>query len=216
MRVIAHLVASHDEPFLPRVVRRISHWTRDISVVFDGAAIDQDIRDVPEGFAVWKMDARLDRHEGRARTTAWHAMEEMMGPDEGDYIVLLEPDEVVVDHDTLQAKLKVADGGVYPVLLHYMWDENHFRVDGPFRPAPMTAVIPYRRGAQHRNRQVLAGREPAYAHSDHTLVKTNRVIANVLSYGHLAEGYRSRSVGLPDMYLSTKAVTKEWEGGGLL
>ena len=222
MRLIAHFVGTADEPILYQAVRRALHWTRDITVVLDGTATLSDIDSLPAGVRTGRITEKLDGHAASARTAAWKAMEEMMEPQSGDYIVLLEPDEIVVEYDLIQHRLNLSNGEVFPILVHYMQSETAYRVDGEFKPETFFAIVPYRPGGQMIDR----GREPSYVYSDGSLRRTTRVVANVLSYGLLADGYHSRSLGLltqgyqtrslelPDV--TSDAMTQEWTGGGLL
>ncbi len=225
MRLIALVVAATGEPRLAEVLERISYWADETCVIFDGTAkMEEGDTALEWATSVGSVTSKLDVDEGRTRTHAWALMSDMLELKEEDYVFLIEPYEVVVEHDDLRARLKQAKGEAFPVLLHHMWSESAYRTDGYYRPAPFWALVPWRPGGQMRNKTVMSGREPTYVHSNAALRKSNTVVCSVLSYAHCNEDDRSRAdktfrlrtPELPNWNLVTTPVMKEWDKGGLL
>jgi len=184
MRVIAHMVVGPGEHarYLRDVLERITWWADDIHVSLDIDAGQEEFALVsnvtPHGRFLpltWKSS------EGKFRQAAWEDMEALVRPEAGDYIMCIDADEVVVQHDMIKSAVEAFAGQRLGFRFHEMWGQDVYRVDGQWKPYVAYVLFPYRQGGRIRDRDMACGREPTYVGS---VQRKDSPIADLLHYGY--------------------------------
>ncbi len=184
MRIIAHMVVGPGEAdrYLEQVLDRVQTWADALFVGIDPVAGPDEVGLAQAYADAWTVMHRTwEDHEGFFRQEAWFHMEHALMPEHDDFIVLIDADEVVHEYQMVRQAAKDYPGQRLAFTFHEMWSEDHYRVDGHWKPYDAWVMIPYRKGAAFRDRALACGREPSYAH---LVPKVGSPIARMLHYGY--------------------------------
>jgi len=227
MRIIAHMVVGPGEydRYLPQVLERITWWADDIHVGFDKGAGEEEFRLVSDvTYHRNFLPLSWSDDEGKFRQAAWDDMVREMKPTAEDYILCIDADEVIVQHELVKRAVREFAGQRLAFKFHEMWDETHFRIDGFWKPYLAGVLFPYRPGGRIRQQAMACGREPTYVSN---LPTKKLSIADILHYGYAREADRQAKY---ERYMALDAgryhnvrhlqsiiqpaSLKEWRGGG--
>lgn len=184
MKVIAHMVVGEGEAdrYLEQTLERVTWWADITHVVLDSPASDNEIKIVGKWADSWQhSNYTWADHEGEFRQNAWNLMEANTEPEPNDFIAVIDADETVVQHDTIQRAAREHGGKRIGFRFHEMWSATHYRIDGHWKPYNGYVMIPYRPHGQFKNRRIASGREPTYAANIPTI---GNPIADLLHYGY--------------------------------
>jgi hypothetical protein len=168
-------------------VLRAYWWATDVFCVIAKNSVDEQLTSVMSSWI--ELD---DEVEGRFKDDGWLAFVDTMEPSDHDYVISLEGDEVVWEHDTLVRAVIEHSGMVMPLTVYQMWDRNHFRIDPPYAPRALEMVYPYRE-ARWTSRDRLPSNIKLQP-------KLGLPVGSVLKY--------TKGAGEPDL--------EEWTRGGLM
>ena len=168
-------------------MQRAYWWATDVFCVVANKSFDERLT---SSMSSWV--ALDDAVEGQFKDEGWLRFVEEMEPTPHDYIVSLEGDEIVWDHDTMIRAVIEHSGWVMPLTIYQMWDQTHFRSDNPYAPRSVEMVFPYR-----ESRWTSRGRLPSNVQMER---KLGLPVGTVLKY--------QKGPGEPDL--------EEWTRGGLM
>jgi len=188
MRIIAHMVVGPGEAdrFLKAVLGRVNDWADVIHVALDPVAGDEEelLAVQMANHATRVESPTFVEHEGRFREAAWRQMEETVKPELGDYIVCIDADEIIVNAAAVRKAIREYPGKRLGVKFHHMWDKDHYRSDGQWRPHVAHIIIPYQPNGHHVDRAMACGREPTYAQN---LPMHGQPVSDILHLGYMRE-----------------------------
>lgn len=187
MRIIGHMVVGPGEAdrFLSEVLLRANDWADVIHVSLDQmAGGDEEIMSRSLADFTTRSPLTFPEHEGRFRESAWRQMEETVEPELGDYIVCIDADEIIHDAPAVRKAIRGFAGKRLGVTFHHMWDKEHYRVDGQWRPHIAHIIIPYQPFGHHVDRAMACGREPTYAQ---TIPMHGQPVSDILHLGYLRD-----------------------------
>lgn len=229
MRIIAHMVVGPGEAdrYLKQVLERMFAWADTVFVAIDNVAGPDELEIVRSYADSWQvMDRVWADHEGLFRQEAWEKMEIGADPEPGDFIVLIDADEVIHEYSMVRQAAREYPDQRLAFKFHEMWSPNQFRIDGHWKPYDAWVMIPFVYGGRFKDRPIACGREPTYANN---LPKVGSPIASLLHYGYAREEDRQMK---HDRYMELdggkyhslshlKSILRppslmEWEKGGLL
>lgn len=171
MRLLGHMVTRNEASrFLERSLASLSRICSDVAV-FDDASTDQTI-DIASAAGA-RVDTRdadevaFAGHEGHFRNLAWKWMEEALKPEEGDWILSLDADEIALvdDADALYRHLVHTDSEALTVRIHELWKLNPpmERTDGFWGTITGARLYRWRPGASIPLRDMASGSIPEVA-----------------------------------------------------
>ena len=181
--IICHMVVGPGEAkrYLPQVLDRALLWADQLHVTLDVEAGHSEY-DVAKSYAthVDRATTSFQDHEGRFRFEAWRLLE-LLEPSGEDFIVCLDADEVIVDHQIMDTAVREYPGHQILFQFHEMWTDTQFRTDGFWKPYNAGIMFPYRPGGHFVDRPLACGREPTYVAN----LPRSRVVGDILHYGYL-------------------------------
>jgi hypothetical protein len=165
-------------------------------------------------------------HEGLFRSRAWMDMEQSVGPEVGDSILLIDADEFVHDPDAVKKAAREFPDQRLGFTFYHLWGGDSYRIDRSWAPSVAWILIPYRKNGKHANRKMACGREPTYAHNER---QHGIPVSDILHYGYFDDadkaakytrymtfdGGRYHSSSHLKSIIQTPSLAR-WEKGGML
>ena len=228
--IIAHMVVGPGEAdrYLDPVLARASEVADVIHVALDPFATPHE-KNVALTWAdsvTHTAEPGFTEHEGQYRTRAWMDMEQTIGPELGDQILLIDADEYIHDPDAVKKA-----GREFPYFrigftFYHMWGGDSYRIDGGWTPSVAHILIPYQQGGRHSDKKLACGREPLYAQN----IKSQGIPASdMLHYGYYDDAdktakyvrYTTLDGGKYHSLSHIKSIIQQpslarWEKGGLM
>ena len=228
--IIAHMVVGPGEAdrYLDPVLARVSEVAEVIHVALDPFATPHE-KNVALNWAdsvTHTEEPGFTEHEGQFRTRAWMDMEQTIGPEMDDSILIIDADEYIHDPDAVRRAGRLYPGYRIGFTFYHMWNEESYRTDGAWAPSVANIMIPYRKGGRHADRKMACGREPMYAQN----IPTQGIAASaMLHYGYCddadktakyvryttLDGGRYHSLNHIKSIIQTPSLER-WEKGGLM
>ena len=228
--IVAHMVVGPGEAdrYLDPVLARVSEVADVIHVALDPIATpyEKNVALIWADSVTHTEEPGFTDHEGKFRTRAWMDMEQTVGPEEGDTILLIDADEYIHDADAARKAARDFPGHRIGFKFHHMWNEYSYRVDGFWAPSIAYIMIPYQKGGRHADKKLASGREPMYAQN----VPTHGIPASdMLHYGYCSDadktakyvryttldGGRYHSLSHINSIIQPPSLER-WEKGGLM
>lgn len=186
--IIAQMVGRNEaDRYLSTVLTEIQKHVD--MVVFTDDNSDDNTPDVAHAHGAIVYDGgpvRWEENEGAFRQHAWRNLENHAA--EGDWIIVVDCDEILFGGQYLPALTKQNDYDVLGITFFHMWDEHHYRVDGAWGPTVSSRMFRYYPGGRYNLRALACGAEPTYVQD---LIRNHRFLINTpLKMQHL--GYMKR------------------------
>lgn len=228
MRVFCHMVVGPGEAdrYLGPVLDRARMWADYLHVTLDARASEEELAVVTFRADGWEqLSISWEDHEGRFRQEAWRMLE-LAGPTSEDFIVCLDADEVIVDHDIVKPAAREFPGHRIPFRFHEMWSKTEYRIDGHWKPYQASIMFPYRPKGYINDKALASGREPTYTR----LLPEAKVVGDILHYGYARaedrqykydrymrlDGGRFHARSHLESIIADNPGLMRWEKGGLL
>lgn len=227
--IVAHMIVGPGEAkrYLPQTLKATRAWADVVHVALDLKAGEEET-EIVEAYADFfnPLFRTWTEHEGKFRQAAWNEMEVQIQPSNSDHILVIDADEIIVEHERVKAAAKDFPGKRVGFLFHEMWSATAYRTDLFWKPYKAWIMFPYRPDGRFRDRFLACGREPTYVP---TLPMVGNPVANLLHYGYAMESDRKKKY---DRYMKIdggkyhnlnhlKSIMYppelvEWKGGGLI
>jgi len=185
MVIIAHMVVGPGEAerYLDPVLARVSEVADVIHVALDPFATphEKNVALIWADAVTHTPEPGFKEHEGLYRSRAWMDMEQSVGPEAGDTILLIDADEYIHDPEAVRKAGKEFPGQRLGFTFYHMWGNGTYRVDGGWAPHVAWILVPYRKGGKHADRKMACGREPMYAQNE---IQHGIPVSDILHYGY--------------------------------
>ena len=228
--IIAHMVVGPGEAdrYLDPVLARVSEIADRIHVSLDPIAGigELDVAMTWADAVTWTAAPGFLEHEGQFRTRAWMDMEQSVGPEVGDSVLLVDADEFIHDPDAVKKATREFPEQRLGFTFYHLWGGDSYRVDGGWAPHVAWILIPYRVGGKHANKKMASGREPLYARNE---TQHGIPVSDILHYGYFDDAdktekyvrYTTHDDGKYHSGAHIKSIIqtpslKQWEKGGML
>lgn len=156
--------------------------------------------------------------DAASRLDAWSELVSQAWPTTGDVIVLLNNDEVLVEHERIRQACDRWPGYRLKLMVVTMWSHRHYRTDPPWEPFEEARIFPFQREVHFDGSLPL----PTYAYQ---VPLRQPEVGTVLSYQFAEDADKSwwrthwQKTGVnshESETILTVPTTEEWDRGGLL
>jgi hypothetical protein len=187
---------------LEKVIDRAWWWADD---VFVRTYADNDVDAIVYG-DMWAHELAVDSIQ-----EAWLECAEVTNLQEGDYVAIIHPDEVLVDSQVIKPAIRNNYGKAIGVQRVLMYDDTHVNADWP--PATVWPFIPYKPQGRFLSYSGQA-RGPYYAMD---LNRVDIAAATMLSYQYATPEQRTWWTRISEgSWMMPPSSLEKWKGGGTL
>ena len=228
--IIAHMVVGPGEAdrYLDPVLARVSEVADVIHVALDPFATpyEKNVALIWADSVTHTETPGFLEHEGKFRTRAWMDMEQTVGPEVGDTILLIDADEFIFDPEAVKKAGREYPNQRLGFTFYHMWGDDSYRIDGAWAPHMAWILIPYRKGGRHADKKMACGREPLYARNE---TQVGVSVSDILHYGYYDDAdktekyvrYSTHDGGRYHSGAHIKSIIQppsleRWEKGGML
>jgi hypothetical protein len=189
-RVVAHITGLGGE-YSEECLRRAQWWADDIFF-----APSSDYYELPSGSPVGpNFVLSSDRsvtvnpltgvpgQDGYWWQTCWDYFAPQMGLRHGDWVFMLTDSQIVVEHQLVKKMVRENPGTAIGSEVLMFYDEDHYRVDGQYRPYFSYQLFPYKKDAVPHEAYMPA--VPTYVYS---LPYRNDPHLTIADYRHFGNG----------------------------
>ena len=163
-RLIANMVGRNEaDKYLVEVLDRLKEQVDHI--VFTDDASDDDTIEVVSRYTdlINPLEEPLFAvHEGKLRQKSWDFLNKKLNPDQNDWILAIDCDELLYETDNTIRDLMKGPHDVVNIMFYHMWNENQFRIDKAWNPNSSHRLFRFRPGGSFANLALACGSEPTF------------------------------------------------------